>query len=82
MTRRAGFNLPYAVMGEWFHRDGTRETWELARRKHLRTALKYAHDMTYAWLRLIGGQANPLNWYVLDVRDHTEYRDLSYRSPQ
>ena len=77
MERRASTALPYVVMGEMFHRDGTRSTWVLARRKHLRTAIKYAHDLAYGWLRLIGNQASPLNWYVVDTRDYAEYRNLS-----
>lgn len=66
-------HLPYVIMGAMRTGHADDPTWTVGRRAKLATALKYVHDATYAWMRLVGHQAPVLIWWVRDARDGTDH---------
>jgi hypothetical protein len=72
-TTRGMTRTPYAAMGRVSIALQRSEPWTLQRFRRLPDACRYVHDLSVAWARLIGGQPPVLYWYVLDLRDFSEW---------
>lgn len=80
MVRAANPRTPFVVCVRYAWRKEPVVTYPTVSRKRLCDALDVAWAETVAWLKLVGGQATPLDWLVIDARDNAEYRrGIAYR---
>ena len=66
-------HTPYVIMGRMCTGRDDGPPWIVGRRRDLAVAMRWVHDMTYAWLRLVGVHAPVLMWWVRDERDGTDH---------